>query len=74
MISEIFETAVDSLQILLRPFMPAVASQCQSLPVSAGHSHSIVNEPFFLFMINDLMVGACGNTTNNTMLRNYCRL
>jgi hypothetical protein len=30
--------------------MPAVASQYQTLPASAGHSHSIVNELLFDFV------------------------
>ncbi|MCB1751377.1 MAG: hypothetical protein KDI74_06590 [Gammaproteobacteria bacterium] len=29
----------------LRPLLRPDACQCQTLPVSAGHSHSIVNEP-----------------------------
>jgi hypothetical protein len=34
-----------------------------------GYSHSIVNEPFLHFNINGLVVGVCGNTMKNTMLR-----
>jgi hypothetical protein len=49
--------------------MPVVASQCQSLPASTDHSHSIVNKPFFQFNINGLVVGAGSNTMKNTMLR-----
>jgi len=49
--------------------MPAVASQCQTLPAIAGHSHSIVNGHFLPLNINDLLVGVSGNTMKNTMLR-----
>jgi hypothetical protein len=31
-----------------------VTSRCQTLPASAGHSHSIINKPFFVFILNDL--------------------
>jgi hypothetical protein len=37
-----------------------------------GHSHSIVNEHFLAFNINDLIIGACGNTMKNTMFRICC--
>ena len=40
--------------------------------VYRGHSHSIVNEPFLLFNINNLLVGACGNTMKNTMFKICC--
>jgi len=53
--------------------MPAVISRCRALPASAGYSHSIGNEPFFRFNINDLIVGVCGNTMKNTMLRNLLK-
>ena len=33
-----------------------------------------VNEPFFQFNINGLLVGVGGNTMKNTMFRNCCRL
>jgi len=35
------------------------------------YSHSIVNEPFFRLNINGLVIGICGNTMKNTMLRNF---
>ena len=59
-----------SLYVYDKRWMPVAASQCQSLPASAGHSHSIVNEPFFRFDINSLVIGICGNTMKNTMFRN----
>jgi hypothetical protein len=49
--------------------LPAVASQCQTLPVSADHSHSIVNEPFLSLTIQWLIFLQIGNTMKNTMLR-----
>ena len=48
-------------------------SQCQILPGSTGHSHSIVNERFFIFIINGLVVGVGSNTMKNTMLRKSCK-
>ena len=48
------------------------ACRCQSLPVSAGHSHSIVNETFIPFNINVLTASVYGNTMKNTMFRNCC--
>jgi hypothetical protein len=45
------------------------ASQCQTLPANAGHSHSIINGPFLQFNINGLLVGAGSNTMKNTMLK-----
>jgi hypothetical protein len=50
--------------------IPADASQYQTLPASAGHSHSMGNEPFSLFNINGLLVGYSENTMKNTMVRN----
>ena len=35
------------------------------------YSHSIVNEPFLLCIINDLLVDVGENTMKNTMLRNF---
>jgi hypothetical protein len=52
--------------------VPAVACQCQTLPASAGHSHSIVNEPFSRLNINGLVVMAGGNTMKNTMFGKSC--
>ena len=52
--------------------MPAVASQCQTLPASAGHSHSMINERALPSNINGLNVGADENTMKNTMFRNSC--
>ena len=37
-----------------------------------AYSHSIVNEPFFRLNFNGLIIGVCGNTMKNTMLRNSC--
>ncbi len=39
------------------------------MPALARHSHSIVNEPFLRFNINELLLGVGGNTMNNTMLK-----
>ncbi|MCP3668397.1 MAG: hypothetical protein GY696_38915 [Gammaproteobacteria bacterium] len=39
------------------------------MPAVARHSHSIVNEPFLRFNINELLLGVGGNTMNNTMLK-----
>jgi len=49
--------------------LPAVASQYPSLPASAGHSHSIVNEHENSFIINAIFVGLCLDTMKNTMLK-----
>ena len=43
----------------------------QSL-TNSPYSHSIVNEPFFRFSVNGLIVGVGRNTLKNTMFRN-CR-
>ena len=52
--------------------MPDVASHYLSIPVNTSHSHSIVNEPFLRFNINDLIIDASENTMKNTMFRNSC--
>jgi len=49
--------------------IPADASQCQTLPASAGHSHSIVNKPFFSFYFQQLIFQLIDNTMKNTMPR-----
>jgi hypothetical protein len=38
------------------------------------YSHSIANEPFFRFNINGLIIGVCGNTMKNIMLRNFFKM
>jgi len=52
--------------------IPADASQCQTLPASAGHSHSIVNGQILPFNINGLIIGVSDNTMKNTMFRICC--
>jgi len=54
--------------------IPVVASQCQTLPASAGHSHSIVNELFFRFNINGLIVGVCGNTMKKYHVQKFLEM
>jgi hypothetical protein len=44
------------------------------LPASAGHSHSIANEPLLRFDINGLLVGVGDNTMQNTMFKKSCQL
>jgi len=58
----------DKLLILraCRVLIPAGAGQCQIWP-----THSIVNEPDFIFIINVLFAGVSGNTMQNTMFRNF---
>jgi len=43
------------------------------LVTNSGHSHSIVNEPFFRLNINGLVIRVGGNTMKNTMLRNFLK-
>ena len=43
------------------------------LVIGSPHPHSIVNEPFLRFIINDLLIGVGGNTMKNTMLRNFLK-
>jgi hypothetical protein len=50
--------------------MPVVASQCQSLPASAGHSHSIVNNPLKASTGWGYPVGTSVDTMKNTMFKN----
>jgi hypothetical protein len=47
--------------------IPAIASQCQTLPASAGHSHSIVNKPFFHIKSLTYFSGKQSNTMKNTI-------
>ncbi len=49
--------------------MPAIASQCQSLPASTAHYHSIVSKQFLYFISNDYFFLLNGNTMKNTMRR-----
>jgi hypothetical protein len=53
--------------------MHAIASQCHTLPASASHSHSIVNELYFRLNFNGIVVGVGGNTMKNTILRNFLK-
>jgi hypothetical protein len=43
-----------SLYVYDKGCMAVAASQYQSLPASAGHSHSIVNKHFLSFIFNSL--------------------
>ena len=44
-------------------------ADCQTLPASAGHSHSVVNEPFISIDFQWLIFLLIDNTMKNTMLR-----
>jgi len=50
------------------------ATRYQPVPVVAGYSHSIVNEPFLRFNINGLLIGLGVNTMKNTMFKKSCQL
>jgi hypothetical protein len=47
------------------------AGRCQPVP-DLAYSHSIVNEPFLDFNINDLIIWVSDNTMGNTMIKNSC--
>jgi len=51
--------------------IPVVACQCQSLPVSAGHSHSNVNKPRKACNGTGFEWIISVNTIKNTIIDNY---
>jgi len=48
-----------------------VINQCVKIP---GHSHSIINKPFFIFYFQWLIFVLNGNAMKNTMLRKSFKL
>jgi len=57
--------ALESL--ICRQYYCRVFSCLYTVNYKTPYSHSIVNEPFFLFNIDGLFVMACGNTIKNAI-------
>jgi len=60
------KNAIDDADYIINWIVFIFIYQCF---INSFHSHSIVNKQYFLFNINWLIIGACGNTMKNTMLR-----
>ncbi len=63
------KNAIDDADYIINWIKFIVINQCVK---NYCHSHSIVNEPFSHFFINDFIVVVSGNAMKNTMFRNCC--
>jgi hypothetical protein len=63
------KNTIDDADYIINWINFIVINQCVK---NSSHSHSIVNEHFLAFNINDLIIGTCGNTMKNTMFRICC--